>query len=374
VSFWFKIRFFDTRLGWLEGLNMGDPIKIQELDSWHLYSQMLRCRLFEKEVIRLWQEGAIPGEMHLSMGEEAIVVGIVDQLEDGDAMALDHRGTAPMLTRGVDPALLLKEFMGRPDGLGGGMGGHMHLFSPELMVASSGIVGASGPAAVGFAIANHRLRPGKISVAFFGEGAINQGMMLESFNLAATWNLPVMFVCKDNGQAILTQSVHVTGGSLMDRARGFGLRAIEVNGIDVEEVWNVVNQEIRHLRNGEGPVFIHASCFHMEGHFLGDQLLRFAHPSIGETLKTTIPLVKAHTQSKGAPLRERTAGLMEMLGIIRETVRKHRSKEGDPLPPLRKKLLNLDAEKLHELESQIQNEIEVILQQLALPVEQAGDK
>ncbi len=76
---------------------MGDPIKTQERDSWHLYAQMLRCRLFEKEVMRLWQEGAIPGEMHMSMGEEAIVVGIVDQLEDGDAMALDHRGTTPML-------------------------------------------------------------------------------------------------------------------------------------------------------------------------------------------------------------------------------------------------------------------------------------
>ena len=122
--------------------------------------------------------GSHPGEMHLSMGEEGIVVGIVDQLVDGDAMALDHRGTAPMLVRGVDPVLMLKEFMGRPDGLGGGMGGHMHLFSPEHLTASSGIVGSSGPAGVGFAIANQRLRPGKISVAFFGEGAMNEGMML----------------------------------------------------------------------------------------------------------------------------------------------------------------------------------------------------
>jgi len=351
---------------------MADPIKTQDHDSWHLYKQMIRCRLFEKEVMRLWHEGAISGEMHLSMGEEAIVVGIVDQLEDGDAMALDHRGTAPMLVRGVDPVLLLKEFMGRPDGLGGGMGGHMHLFSPEHLVASSGIVGASGPAAVGFAIANRRLRPDKISVAFFGEGATNQGMMLESFNLAATWKLPVMFVCKDNGQAILTQSANVTGGNLMDRVRGFGLRAIEVNGSNVEEVWNAANQEISYLRKGEGPVFIHAACFHMEGHLLGDQLLRFAHPSMSETLKTTISLVKAHTQSRGAPLRERTAGLKEVLGIVRETVRKHRSKEGDPIPPLRRKLLNLDAEKLHEWESQIRNEIEAILQQLVLPVEQVG--
>src|SRR4030042_4888411 len=127
-------------------------------DVWRLYMQMLRCRLFEEEVKRLWMEGSIPGEMHMSMGEEAIVVGIVDQLGDGDALALDHRGTAPMLVRGIDPVLLLKEFMGRPDGLDGGMGGKMHLFSPEYYAASSGIVGASGPAAVGFALANQRLR------------------------------------------------------------------------------------------------------------------------------------------------------------------------------------------------------------------------
>jgi len=351
---------------------MGDPIKTQALDSWHLYSHMLRCRLFEKEVMRLWQDGVIPGEMHMSMGEEAIVVGIVDQLEDGDAMALDHRGTVPMLVRGVDPVLLLKEFMGRTDGLCGGMGGHMHLFSPEHLAASSGIVGASGPAAVGFAIANHRLRPGKISVAFFGGGATNQGMLLEAFNLAATWKLPVMFVCKDNGQAILTQSVKVTGGNLMDRAKGFGLRAIEINGSDVEEVWNVVNQEIGRLRNGEGPVFVHACCLHMEGHFLGDPYLRFAHSLMNEVLELASPLVKAHTQSKGAPLRERTAALKEVLGTIWETIRKHRSKEGDPIPPMRKKLSNLDAEKLHGLEKQVQNEIEAIVQQASMPVEQIG--
>ena len=131
---------------------MDNPDNIPNPDPWHLYQQMLRCRSFENEVMRLWQDGAIPGEMHLSMGEEAIVVGIVDQLIDGDALALDHRGTAPMLVRGVDSTLLMKEFMGRTDGLCMGRGGHMHLFSPLHMAASSGIVGASGPAALGFRI------------------------------------------------------------------------------------------------------------------------------------------------------------------------------------------------------------------------------
>ncbi|MFZ2096730.1 MAG: thiamine pyrophosphate-dependent enzyme [Anaerolineales bacterium] len=335
---------------------------------------MVRCRMFELEVKHLWEEGAIPGEMHMSMGEEGIVIGIVDQLEDGDAMALDHRGTAPMLARGVDPSLLMKEFMGRSDGLGGGMGGHMHLFSVQHLIASSGIVGASGPGAVGFAIANQRLRPGKISVAFFGEGATNEGMMMESFNLASAWKLPVMFVCKDNGQAILTKSMNVTGGNLVDRAKGFGLRVVEVNGSDVEEVWNVANGEIKRLRNGEGAVFMHARCIHLEGHYMGDQLLRFAHPSMSEMVKLTGPLVKAHTQSRGAPLRERTAGLKEMFEIIWDSIRIHRSSDRDPIPVLRKKLLNLDAEKLRDIEKQVQDEIILLKQKLSTPVAQVGGR
>jgi pyruvate dehydrogenase E1 component alpha subunit len=350
---------------------MENPAEIPTPDRWRLYMQMYRCRSFEKEVIRLWQDGAIPGEMHLSMGEEAIVTGIVDQLVDGDALALDHRGTAPMLVRGVDATLLLKEFMGRADGLCGGMGGHMHLYSHQHLAASSGIVGASGPTAVGFAFANQRLRPGKISVAFFGEGATNQGMLLESLNLAAVWKLPVMFVCKDNDQAVMTQSSKVTSGNLIERAIGFGWRAIEVDGSDVEEVWKAANIEIARLRNGEGPVFVHATCAHLEGHFLGDQLLRFAHPSMSGMMMF-IPLVKAHTQSKGAPLRERTESLKEVLGIIRENVRKYRSKEGDPIPPLRKMLSSMDDDRLEEVENQVRLEIEAIVQQASRPVEQLG--
>jgi len=341
---------------------MENTISEPKVDSWHLYGQMLRCRLFEKEVARLWHDGVISGEMHLSMGEEAVVAGIVDQLVDGDALALDHRGTAPMLVRGVDPVALLREFMGRADGLCGGMGGHMHLFSQAHMAASSGIVGASAPAAVGFALANQRLRPGKISVAFFGEGAVNQGMVLEAFNLAVVWKLPVMFVCKDNDQAVATQSSKVTGGKFRDRALGFGLYAIEVDGSDVESVWNKVNFEMKRMRNGEGPVFVHAYCPHLEGHFLGDPLLRYSHLSLSG-LTMFIPIVKALIQSKGAPFRERTESLNGLLAIIRETNRKYRLQEGDPIPPMRNRLSSMDAEKLQAVENQVKIEMEMVFKQ-----------
>jgi len=348
--------------------NLDEP---REPDVWHLYKQMLLCRLFEKEVKRLWNDGAIPGEMHLSMGEEAIVVVVVDQLVEGDAMALDHRGTAPMLARGIDPVLLLKEFMGRTDGLCKGMGGHMHLFSKEHLIASSGIVGASGPAAVGFALANQRLRPGKISVAFFGEGAINEGMMMEAINLAVVWKLPVMFVCKDNGQAILTPSANVTSGSISDRVRGFGCRIIDFVEIDIENMWLEVHEEIKRLRNGDGPVFVHGYCHHLEGHFLGDAFLKFGHPSKGE-IRNSARMVKAFLSAKDAALFERTRRVKDLLGIIMNNLRIYRSGEGDPIPAVRLKLENMDAVRAQAIQSEVENEITSIIRQVVLPTEQGG--
>ena len=246
-----------------------------EVDIWQLYRLMLRSRLFENAVADLWEKGNISGEMHLGTGEEAIIAGVVSQIKEGDAMAVDHRGTPPFIMRGIDPILLLLEFLGHPKGLCEGQGGHMHLFSKEHLIASSGIVGSSGPAATGFALALKYKKQNNIAVAFFGEGATNQGMMLESMNLASVWNLPVLFVCKDNDWEISTLGNSVIGGKLIDRAKGFGIEGYEVDGTDVEAVWKVVNEAISKIRNNGSPQFIHASCAHMEGHFLGDPLLRY---------------------------------------------------------------------------------------------------
>ena len=118
-----------------------------------LYRQMLRSRRFEESVKDLWEEGRISGEMHLGIGEEAVAAGVVDHLRNEDAMALDHRGTPPLVVRGADLVLLLREFLGSSDGYCSGMGGHMHLLLPEYLAASSGIVGATEPFAAGFALA-----------------------------------------------------------------------------------------------------------------------------------------------------------------------------------------------------------------------------
>jgi TPP-dependent pyruvate/acetoin dehydrogenase alpha subunit len=330
-------------------------------DLWSLYWNMLRSRLFELEVTRLWQEGLIPGEMHLGVGEEAIAAGMVCQLEEGDAIALDHRGTPALVMRGVDLVLLLKEFLGKSDGLCCGMGGHMHLFSKDHLAASSGIVGASGPTAAGFALAAQYLRPGKVAVAFFGEGAANQGMLMESMNLSTAWKLPVIFVCKDNQQAITTPSPAVTGGVLTERARGFGMPAAAVDGLDVEQVWHWANEAIIRARKGEGPSFVQAACTHLEGHFLGDPLLRIARRPFKEMKPMAGPLVKAFFKPKGASIGKRAEGIRTITSLIKRAIKLRFSKNNDPLALIREKLES-DKTRLNGLEKEVENEIRQVVE------------
>lgn len=326
-------------------------------DIWSLYSLMLKSRLYEEAIAQFWKDGLISGEMHLGTGEEAIIAGVVAHLREGDAMALDHRGTAAMLMRGVSPVPILRELLGCPDGLCAGMGGHMHLFSREYLAASSGIVGAEGPAAVGFALSAQYLRPGAIAVAFFGDGAMNQGMLMESMNLASVWNLPVLFVCKDDGWGITTPSKGVTGGDLMERVRGLGIPSVDINGCDVSEVWEAARSAIEVARSGHGPTFLRARCVHFEGHFLGFQLIRMIRNPLREIPGIAIPLTKSFLHPGGAGLGERLAGLKTVIAAVLATLRDPRR---DPAnDPVRLARIPLQSEplRLQELEDQAAMEI-----------------
>ena len=321
---------------------------------------MLRSRLYEEAVSALWYEGLISGEMHLGTGEEGIVAGTVLQLRPGDAMALDHRGTPPMLMRGVDPVVLLREFLGRSDGLCSGMGGHMHLFSPEHLVASSGIVGSSGPAAAGFALAGQYLRPESVSLAFFGEGAVNEGMMMEAMNLAVVWRLPVLFVCKDNDWSITTESHRVRGGDLAARAESFGMPSIKVDGTDAVAVWRAAGPAIDRARKGEGPTFLQARCRHFEGHFLGYQVLRIGRKPAGER-KLVPGFIRSISKRKGAPLAQRLSSLSKLSGLIVNSRAESRATADDPVRRLRRQLRH-EANRLQALEKEVVQEIHTILE------------
>ena len=332
------------------------------IDLWSLYSKMLNSRLMEEFITQLWHDGLFSGEMHLGTGEEAIIAGVVSHLRDQDAMALDHRGTAALLMRGVDPLLILKELLGKPDGLCGGMGGHRQLFSKPHLAASSGIVGAVGPAAAGFALAGQYLNPGSVSVAFFGEGAMNQGMLMESLNLAAAWHLPVVFICKDDNWSITTESDAVTGGDLNDRAEWLGVPGRSVDGRDVTQVWEIAGDAIARARAGEGPFFIRARCVHFEGHFLGYQLLRAVRNPVREMPKISAPLTRSFLRFAGAPFRDRVSGLKAVIGAVLSTLRDPRgAPDNDPVKRKRKDLVP-DHERLQALEDDIERKVGVVVE------------
>lgn len=326
-------------------------------DLWTLYSLMLKSRLLEIGIAVFWHDGLISGEMHLGTGEEAVIAGIVSQLTDGDGMALDHRGTAALVMRGLDPVPVVRELLGYPDGLCGGMGGHMHLFSREYLAASSGIVGASGPVAAGFGIWAQYAKPGAIAVAFFGEGSMNQGMLMESMNLASVWKLPVLFVCKNDGWSITTRSAEMTGGSLNVRARGLGMPAFDINGFDVADVWQTARTAIARARAGEGPSFLNAGCTHFEGHFLGYQILRILREPVKELPAISIPLSKSFLKPKGAGLSERMKGVKQVLTALLSTLRNpHQDTARDPVFHARATLLSEPA-RLEKLEEEIEKEV-----------------
>jgi pyruvate dehydrogenase E1 component alpha subunit len=200
-----------------------------------------------------------------------------------------------------------------------------------------------------------------VTVAFFGDGSMNQGMLLEAMNLAAVWNLPVLFVCKDDQWAITTKSSRVTGGDLIDRAQGLGLKAVETDGREVGQVWDTAHQAIEKARTDEGPTFIRAQCVHLEGHFLGYPLLRTTRHPIREMPGMTAPLVRSFIRLEGAELHERINGLKIVTSSILNTLRDPRQDHAnDPLARTRA-AIESDTVRLLDIEDNVKKEIETIL-------------
>jgi pyruvate dehydrogenase E1 component alpha subunit len=306
----------------------------------------------------LWAEGLISGEFHSAVGEEAVGVGVVAQLRDGDATALDHRGTPVLVARGIDPRLLLLEAGGHERGLCAGHGGHMHLVAPELLAVTDGIVGSSGPTACGMALAARRQRPDAVAVAFFGEGAANQGMLLESLNLAVAWRLPVVFVCKDSGWAITTRSHDVTGGSLLRRARGFGMPASQVDGWKYDLVADAAARLVKRARAGAGPGFLLARVHRPGGHFAGDPMLRLLRDPRGEGRAQTAGLVAAATTKPGASGWCRARAGQELASRFAVLAWQQAREARDPLQYARRRLPSALAEMI---EHRVAEEVDGVL-------------
>ena len=324
-----------------------------------LYLQMCRIRWTEQALALLWRDGRVSGEMHLGIGEEAVVAGVVANLDQRDALALDYRSTPALVARGVDLTALLLEVLGSPHGLCGGRAGHMHLMSRAHLAAASGIVGAPGPLACGFGLAARGRGEGGVAVAFFGDGAVNEGMLMESLNLASAWRLPVVFVCKDNRWAVTTRSSALTGGGLRGRLAAFGMPVERVDGRDVEAVARAASSAVFRARRGSGPTTLLATCPRPEGHFLGDPLVRLTS-AVSELATEVGPLLGELRSQPGAPLPHRLAALTSM-GSKAVSVAVRRP--GDASDPVRRAGRKLPAAAATELAGQARLEVETALRE-----------
>jgi len=240
------------------------------------YRLMRRLRRFEERTEELLDAGEIRAHAHLYIGEEAVAVGVAATLVPRDVITSTHRGHGHILAKGGDPMRMFAELMGREAGYNKGRGGSMHIADLELGIfGANGIVGAGAPMACGAArMFKNRGEP-YVAVPFFGDGAMNQGVLLESLNVAAVWDIPVVFVCENNRYAITSPIADMARGSLADRAAAFGLEAETADGMDVNAVNAAAARLVARARAGEGAGFLECLTYRFEAH---NTALRSADP------------------------------------------------------------------------------------------------
>lgn len=236
-----------------------------------LFRTMVLIRKVEEQLSALFEAGEIPGFIHLSIGQEAVAAGVCTQLSDKDTVASNHRGHGHALAKGIDLDLFFSEIMGRADGICKGRGGSMHIADSKVgMLGANGIVGAGLPIAVGSALAHQIRRSGGVAVAFFGDGALAEGAIHESFNLAALWRLPLLAVCENNGWGEFTPTDGQLAGTLSDLSAAYGLPYRSVDGNDVAAVAAMAAEALDIVRAGNGPVVLECRTTRVHGHFEGD--------------------------------------------------------------------------------------------------------
>lgn len=238
-----------------------------------MYRTMRLIRIFEESAVAYFKQGLVIGNMHMYVGEEAVATGVCKALTPEDYVASTHRCDGHLIAKGADINAMMAELMGKQEGCCGGRAGKMHQTAPEVgFMSANGIVGASQTLGTGHALYCSMFAPGRVSVAFFGDGGGNQGSFHESMNLAAVWKLPVIFVCENNHYAISTRVDTSTAmGSFYQRAAGYGIPGVRVNGNDVLEVYAAAREAVERARRGEGPSLIECDTYRLRGHHEGDE-------------------------------------------------------------------------------------------------------
>ncbi|BFV55177.1 thiamine pyrophosphate-dependent dehydrogenase E1 component subunit alpha [Kitasatospora sp. CMC57] len=260
------------------------------------YRMVRLIRGFEELALELVRSGDVIGGIHPYVGQEAVAVGVCSALGPEDRLTSTHRGHGHVLAKGADPARLLAELTGREGGLNRGRGGSMHAADLSLgILGANGIVGAGAPIAVGAAWAAQLTGEQRVVASFFGDGALNQGVLLESFNLAAMWRVPVVFVCENNGYATTLPAAIGVAGSVLGRAEAFGIPAVTVDGMDTEAVRAAALAAVARAREGGGPSFLECRTYRFEGHHTMERRIKLDYRTAEEVAswRNRDPLTRA---------------------------------------------------------------------------------
>lgn len=292
----------------------------REQQFW-MYKTMVVSRRFEEAIATAYMEGKtpafnmangpVPGEMHLSNGQEPCAVGVCAHLNAGDIVTATHRPHHQAIAKGVDLKRMAAEIFGKASGLSGGRGGHMHLFDSDVNFACSGIIAQGLGPAVGAALSRKMQNKPGVAIAYLGEGAVNQGAFHESLNLAAVWKLPVVFVVEDNAWGISVakrKSTAVEHNHI--RASSYGMPGEYIPDNDPLEIFRVAGEAIERARAGEGPSLIEIETFRLAGHFIGDAE-GYRPKGEKEALQAKDPIVRfsQHLRDSGLATQEEIADL-----------------------------------------------------------------
>ncbi len=255
-----------------------EPTKDQTL--W-MYQKMVTSRRFEEIIEKIYLEGKtpafnmangpIPGEMHLSNGQEPVAVGVCAHLNADDVVTATHRPHHQAIAKGVDLKKMAAEIFGKKTGFSGGRGGHMHIFDPDVNFACSGIIAQGCGPACGAALSRQMQGKPGVAISFLGEGAVNQGAFHEAMNLAGVWNLPVVFVIEDNAWGISVSKEDSTAVARNDvRAAAYGMPGFYIENNDPYAIFDIAGEAIKRARDGKGPTLIEIETYRLAGHFMGD--------------------------------------------------------------------------------------------------------
>ncbi len=246
--------------------------KVDKTFAKELFRTMYRMRRFEEEVFEFYKKGSMPGLAHLYLGEEAIATGACACLEEKDFIGSTHRGHGHLVGRGADLGMMMAEILGKKTGYSKGKGGSMHIMAMDKgILGANGIVGGEIPIATGAAYASKLRKSGEVTICFFGDSASNEGTFHESINMAAAWDLPIVYVVENNLFGISVDIRRVTKEhQISKRAAGYGIEGISIDGNDVFKVYETVKKAVDKARSGQGPTIVECMTYRWQGHHVGD--------------------------------------------------------------------------------------------------------